>query len=523
MGDRKRMKTFFAENRRRLITAAAFGFLPLLLCVLYCRACGGSLSDVYLPASWWNDELFYYKQVEGIVQEGCPQGYFGYNESCARTGTFGLWNPLLFLPWVVWGIFGWNLNTPVLCNLIFVMAAMAVFAWLAAPDWRKAAAAAVMVSAFTPFTRFILSGVGEAFFIGFTLIYAGLFCAYRREEKAGYLWGMLCLGIFLTIIRPYYFLLILLAGFCAAGKGAGWKIKAVCGAALGLLGYWLMNYWFSAPYSFRSIGGGFLDVLRLEGPAAGMRAFFTQTGEAVQDMLGLLKDALRYGRQGGCLYGVFGLLAVSFLLMLLSAHGKGRKEDTRLAAGMVCVSALMMAAVVYMYNIHNGDRHLLTFNLLGILFLGMYFRGKTGAALKVLLTAAMVFFFLVRPGTAYDRAVPFGEEALKAEITELEEQLAGRMELAEGISWDNTVIWLSYDRVDGEIVSEQWQQLYALPAGFGINHCSQDYVLNNFDGIRSRYIAAIPDGEVEKKLEGSGAVLLAGNDHISIWDRGRTE
>ena len=103
----------------------------------------------------------------------------------------------------------------------------------------------------------------------------------------------------------------------------------------------------------------------------------------------------------------------------------------------------------------------------------------------------------------------------------LEEQLADNMELSEGLSWDNTVIWLSYDQVDGENVSAQWQQLYALPAGFGINHCSQDYVTDHFSSIRSRYIAAIPGGEVEKKLEDSGALFVAGNNNISVWDRGR--
>lgn len=529
MGDRKRMKTFLAENRRRLCIAALFGCLPLLLCVLYCAACGGGLSDVYLPASWWNDELFYYKQVEGIVREGWPQGYFGYNESSARAGSFGVWNPLLFLPWVIWGLFDWNLYSPILCNLVCVMAGMAVFAWLAAPNCRQAAAAAVMVSVFSPFTRFILSGVGEAFFLSMTLLYTGLFCAYRREKKAGYMRGMLCLGIFLTLIRPYYFLLILLAGFCLTVKGEGWRIKSVCGTGLGLLGYGLMKYLFSAPYLFNSIGGGFLDTLRQEGPAAGARAFVTQTCGAAADLFTLLKDALRYGRQGGCLYCVFGLLGVCFLLILwlerLSENsdslGKGQKEDTRLAAGMVCVFALMMAAIVYMYNIHNGDRHLLTFNLFGILFLGMYSRGKAGAVLKTLLTAAMIFFFFIRPGTAYDRMVPFEEESLRQEIMKLEEQLADNMELSEGLSWDKTVIWLSYDQVDGENVSAQWQQLYALPAGFGINHCSQDYVTDHFSSIRSRYIAAIPGGEVEKKLEDSGALFVAGNNNISVWDRGR--
>lgn len=533
MEDGRRGKIFWAANRRRLSIAAAFACLPLLLCVLYCAACGGALSEVYLPASWWNDELFYYKQVEGIVREGLPQGYFGFNESHARAGSFGVWNPLLFLPWVIWGLFDWNLYAPILCNLACVMAGMAVFAWLAAPSCRQAAAVAVMVSVFSPFTRFILSGVGEAFLLTMTLFYAGMLCAYRREKKAGYIRGMLWLGIFLTLIRPYYFLLILLAGFCLAGKGTGgrikswrlisWRVISMCGAGLGLLGYGLMKYLFSAPYLFHHIGGGFLDTLRQEGLAAGARAFAAQTGGAVSDLAALLKDAFRYGRQGGCLYGVFGLLGVCFLLLLWLERGQERKEDRRLTAGMVCMFVLMMCAIVYVYNIHNGDRHLLTFSLLGLLFLGMYARGKAGAVMKALLTAVMIFFFFVRPGTAYDRMVPFAEENLRQEMMKLEEQLAERMELSAGLSWDNTVIWLSYDLVEGESTAEQWQLLYALPAGFGINYCTYDYVMENFDGIRSRYMAAIPGGEVEKRLQESNAVLVAGNDNISIWDRDRTE
>lgn len=198
---------------------------------------------------------------------------------------------------------------------------------------------------------------------------------------------------------------------------------------------------------------------------------------------------------------------------------KVQADQVRFAAGTVLIYFLMMAAIVYMYNIHNGDRHLLTFIILGILLLGMYFPGKMSAVLKVFLTSAMVFFFFVRAGTAYDRMVPFENETLRQEIRELGESLSQRMELSDGLSWENTVIWLAYDMVDGEYVAEQWQQLYALPAGFGINHCSQDYVMEHFDSISSRYIAAVPGGDVERKLEESGAVFVAGNDKISIWDR----
>lgn len=523
MLERKSIRIFFSGNRWRLCISAAFCCIPLLVCILYCVGCGGKLKDVYLPASWWNDELFYYMQVKGILHRGCPQGYFGFNESCARICSFGVWNPLLFLPWVIWGGFGWNLYSPILCNLVCVTVGLAVFVWLAAPNRRQALSIAVMITVFTPFARFILSSVAEAFLLSIVLVYAGLFCAYRRERKPPYFHALLCLAVFLTIIRPYFCLFILLSEIGLSGKGLRRRFRSACGAVLGLMGYWVMKYWFSAPYLFHHIGGGFLETLQQEGVAAGFRALVVQTRDSLINLINLLKDALRYGRQGGCLYGLFGCLGVCFLLILLRERRRGRTEHVRLAAGMVLIYILMMAAIVYVYNIHNGDRHLLSFILLGILFLGIYSGEWMGVILRALLTVTMVFFFFVRPGTDYDRMIPFKEETLQQEVSRLEEQLADSMELSEGLSWNNTVIWLAYDMVDGEYVSEQWQLLYALPAGFGINHCSQDYVLNNFDSIRSRYIAAVPGGEVEKRLTESGAVLLAGNDDISIWDKGRTE
>lgn len=308
MRDRKHIHTFLTENRGRLCTAAVFGCLPLLLCVLYCAAYGGSLGDVYLPASYWNDELFYYKQTEGILRAGYPQGYFGFNESRARVCSFGVWSPLLFLPWVIWGILQWSLYAPILCNLICVTVGMIIFAWLAVPGRRQALAVLALTAVFTPFTRFILSSVAEAFLLSAVSVYMGLFYAYKRERKVGYFNGMLVLAALLTMMRPYFCLLVLFAAFSFAGKGGGWRLKSAGSVGLGLGGYYLLNYWFSAPYLFNHIGGGFVEALRQERIAAGLSAFGAQTQEAAADLFRLLKDALRYGRQGGCLYGVFGLL-----------------------------------------------------------------------------------------------------------------------------------------------------------------------------------------------------------------------
>lgn len=55
---------------------------------MLCAKDGKSVTDIYLPASEWNDELIYYKQVEVAVNYGESIGYYGYNESHAEVSSF---------------------------------------------------------------------------------------------------------------------------------------------------------------------------------------------------------------------------------------------------------------------------------------------------------------------------------------------------------------------------------------------------------------------------------------------------
>jgi hypothetical protein len=71
------------------------GLLPLLCCVIHCAYQGYTIGDVYLPSSEWNDELFYFKQVEAMLSHGYPYGYFGFNESHALKLSFAAWSPVL--------------------------------------------------------------------------------------------------------------------------------------------------------------------------------------------------------------------------------------------------------------------------------------------------------------------------------------------------------------------------------------------------------------------------------------------
>ena len=96
-----------------VVKAVLMALLPLLCCLVRTAAEGRSIGQVYLPSSEWNDELFYFKQVEGIVNYGFPRGYFGFNESHALQLSFAAWSPVLVFPWILWGLlFGWNLLMP---------------------------------------------------------------------------------------------------------------------------------------------------------------------------------------------------------------------------------------------------------------------------------------------------------------------------------------------------------------------------------------------------------------------------
>ena len=73
--------------------------------------------------------------------------------------------------------------------------------------------------------------------------------------------------------------------------------------------------------------------------------------------------------------------------------------------------------------------------------------------------------------------------------------------------------------VDGQEIQLAWQMLYLFPDEYGINLCYGDYVLENLDNLKSRYIATIPGGEIDKLLKEKGAKVMAENETIVIYKK----
>lgn len=126
------------QHKKLIIQVIGFGLFPLVCAEIYCLKDAHTISDICLLTSYWNDELVYYKQVEAVVHYNLPQGWFGYHEAHAAMYPFAVWNPVVLIPWIIWGkLFGWNILSPIYANIICSMIAMAMFAALVKPSARQ--------------------------------------------------------------------------------------------------------------------------------------------------------------------------------------------------------------------------------------------------------------------------------------------------------------------------------------------------------------------------------------------------
>lgn len=194
-----------------MVKAVLLALLPVVCCMVYCAMQGKSIGDVYLPCSEWNDELFYFKQVEGIVNYGYPQGYFGFNESHALKLSFAAWSPVLVFPWIFWGVlFGWNMMSPVICNIFLMTLACFLFVWLVKPGWKQLGITSLLFCLYTPFVRYMLSAMPEVICFSLLIIFYSLAINYLNRERTVKLVILFVLSGLFTLMRPYALLFMLL-------------------------------------------------------------------------------------------------------------------------------------------------------------------------------------------------------------------------------------------------------------------------------------------------------------------------
>lgn len=556
-----RLRKWWKRERTTCLKAVILACLPVIACLVYCAAKGQSIGQIYLPASERNDELIYYKQVEAILQYGYPQGYFGFNESHALKLSFAAWSPVLVLPWVLWGLaFGWNLLSPVLCNIFLLTAAMLLFGLLAKPDWKQIGILTFLFFLYMPFSWYMLCGMPEIGCISMLIVFYGLAAAYLRRGRAVLLAAMFGLAGLLTLMRPYLLLFLFLpAYFWTVRSGAaqrarrlelkGWKrllhgiaagrrgilgSAAIIAAVLGIYGW--VNHFLAAEYLEPLFYMDWLTAFFEKGLPGGLRNFFGSLYYSGMQFLGHMRQGAVSGLAAGAIFCCYIFL---FLLLLYQwfcdfavlRRDRKRGQDCGDLSGQLALEGHlafaflgMLGAQLLMYNFFDGCKHLLTFLAVGIFVVS---RMRTVYLKKAILTGAVFAYFFFYRGAGFEAYEPdFAEPAITAEM-ELWNEAAGR-ELAltgdERPNYDNVVIWVLSDEVQGGTAYTGWQYLYSLPAGFGISCCTSDYCMEQFGNLKSRYICVVPGGPIEAKCIAMGYGKIVGNERAALYSRqGRKE
>lgn len=507
------------KKHPNFMKALLLSLLPLAAGSLLCLLDGKTIFDVYLPASEWNDEIFYYKQVEAVVNCGIPQGFFGYDESRALHLSFGTWNPLLLLPFMLWGfVFGWNFLSPILCNLVLMALAVFFFVLLTKPNQKQTIALAVLylTSMFT--TRYMLSTMAETILIFYAVVFLGLCISYQEEEKNYKLVLSYILIVLMTLGRPYLLVFICLPAYFFIRKKKAWGIfitLLVIAAAAGV--YFAITANFCAPYFIDSIKTYWIKQYQLAGFWEGVKYTVKEFLKGAQEFLGLCLDGVRgtNERSGLALQFlvVFVVVAVQTALDVI----KKRKKELLLHGFLTGSFVVVLTALFLMYQLMAGARHFVVFITMAI-FVISRMDGKWFG--KVLVTGVLLSLVYIRiPEALLYCELPYRDEETERELTLLSSQMEENMELSGTIpSFDNVVIWTLSDSVEGKDTMARWQLLYAVPAGYGINCCSGGYVQTNFDTLKSRYLAVPAGGSLEERCLESGKKEIAGTEDMVIFD-----
>ena len=532
-------KEWWKKDKRYLtmLKATLVALLPILCCLVTCGMQGRTLGEVYLPMCEWNDELFYFNQVEGIINYGYPQGYFGFNESHALKLSFAAWSPVLVWPWILWGLlFGWNLLSPIICNIVLLTLAVFLFVWLVKPTWKQLGILALLFCLYTPFARYMLSGMPEIICFSMLIVFYGLAVNYLNREKGYKLAILFVMSGLLVLMRPYMLLFLLLPMFLWVRKSK-WKgligsgiIFAVVVGCYALIKHYLGAEYF-APLFFTEWITTFFDA----GFVAGIRNFFGTLYYMGTAFWGHTVQGFRSGLASGAFFA--GYLVTMAILLWQSfadfrslrkekaAAGKDGEKIRKLTNALIVEAHLafsfvgMLFALLLMYKLTEGSKHLLTFMAVGIFVISLM---RTRTLKKtVLLGVTFAYFYTYMAVDIYDYQVPFEEPARMEQMAYWEEIFDENLELkGENVpNFDNVVIWTFSDMVDEKSVTAKWQILYALPEGFGISCCMPEYVMANLETMESKYISTVAGGTIDEMCAEAGYRELGRDGDMVVYER----
>lgn len=484
------MKNKTSDNKiLRYLFIICFALVPVIALVIMSIVSGQSLFNVFMPAGKANDEMFYYKQIDAIIGFLMPQGYFSYNEAAPLVGSYGAWIPLIYVPYALIGkIIGWNFGTILFINVLMMCIGFLVFALMTDCSVKTKICAAICYCAMLFYTKSVYCGMVEAlFYMNIILFISILFSGMKYSKKYD---RLLLIAVLSTIMRPYYLLMFAVL-FIIDVKDRKWFRMAVTIllACVSAVLYFGISHYFCAPY-FTSgiIDATYIEVLHNDGIIRALACFLadlikslSQVREAI---IGFVDGSSGYGHVGEK-YFIITLQLIAYAAGAVISAIKKNKGRVWTYIGCIIGNLAMLVAVIVLYDVFIGYRHLMSVILANLLIL-LYLYDKSiikYIIVGVVLIVSVLSFRVTDCG--FSNYTESNE--LRSEIDARSDAFENLMQLKTGVSWDNTVVYV-FPETDFHV-------FYSLPRGFGISICKHDYLDENH--IKSGYILSSPEATTE--------------------------
>lgn len=147
---------------------------PFILMLLLLAVCRGNLFN-FTPV--WSDELGYWHETDTAVNLGLfseNSGYFSYLEIPSKLLFYGAHGIFVIIPYYLIGIiFGWTAYSPLIANIIFMTAAMLLFARITR-ETRHTIILAVLLLFFNYFLLYYITAMSETLHYAISIVIIAL-------------------------------------------------------------------------------------------------------------------------------------------------------------------------------------------------------------------------------------------------------------------------------------------------------------------------------------------------------------
>ena len=289
--------------------------------------------------------------------------------------------------------------------------------------------------------------------------------------------------------------------------------------------YACINHYFSAEYFAPLFFTDWFEAFFEQGFLEGLCYTLDKFQGAGEEFIAFIKQGIRVGTSTGTVFAGYVVCLCVLLVQGIeewaASRRLGRKEAGSLTAIEVHLGLsflIMLPALFLMYKLIEGSRHLLTFMAAAIFVIPLA-RSKFPVK-ELCVGAAFAFLYIFRAVSPYDYQVPFAEEERQASMEEWQDVFSESLVVdSENIpNYENVIVWVYHDIVDGDSVHTTWQLLYALPKGFGISCCMREYVTENIGSLKSRYLIGPAGGAIEAQCEEAGYELLYSDGKTILYE-----